>query len=374
MANNFLTFTPTSTGTNLLTNGEYLAASDRTNGNQPGVASSKLVNKAIRQSSFITSQLAQFLSNFLTQDIIDVDGGEAAILKQMTAAFTPLAPSVQTLSGSGTYNLSYKFFITAGNATVGATYTNNAVTFTVKETIAGGTLLWATGSSAPAVSGTLTKASGTGDATLTFSAFRKPIALDVYLQAGAGGGSGGGNSGTGTAGSDGANSTFGTSLLTAGKGTGGTRGGYAGGGTANTINSPAIQIINAIGGFGGSSSQVGTNADNGSNSNGGGVGGASFFGGGGGGGYGSNGGGIDASGSAAPGSGGGGGSKTYADSNGTSGTGGGAGSFVRALIPSPSATYAFAIGSGGALGTAGTDGGDGIAGVNGTGIVIEQYQ
>jgi len=45
--NNFLPFSPTDTGTNLLTQVEYAAATDRTIGNQPGVASSKLNNKAI---------------------------------------------------------------------------------------------------------------------------------------------------------------------------------------------------------------------------------------------------------------------------------------------------------------------------------------
>jgi hypothetical protein len=64
----------------------------------------------------------------------------------------------------------YTFTVTSANATVGATYTNNSVTFTVTATIAAQTTLIATGTGAPAASGTLTKASGTGDATITFSA------------------------------------------------------------------------------------------------------------------------------------------------------------------------------------------------------------
>lgn len=88
MANNYLTFCPTDTGTNLLTQGEYAVASDRTNGNQPGVASSQLVNKAIRQSSFITSQFAQWMSNKLAQDVLD-NGSAATILAQMYAALAP---------------------------------------------------------------------------------------------------------------------------------------------------------------------------------------------------------------------------------------------------------------------------------------------
>ena len=72
-----------------------------------------------------------------------------------------------TISVNNTY---YMFNVTAANATVGATYTNNAITYTVKKTIAGGTKLYVTGTAGATTSGTtLTKASGTGDATITFS-------------------------------------------------------------------------------------------------------------------------------------------------------------------------------------------------------------
>lgn len=63
----------------------------------------------------------------------------------------------------------YTFTVTSANATAGATYTNNAVTYTVDATIAGGTTLVAYGTGAPTASGTLTRASGTGDATIAFS-------------------------------------------------------------------------------------------------------------------------------------------------------------------------------------------------------------
>lgn len=65
----------------------------------------------------------------------------------------------------------YTFTVSSANATVGATYTNNGVTYTVLQTISSGTTLLASGTSAPAASGTLTKATGTGDSTITFSAF-----------------------------------------------------------------------------------------------------------------------------------------------------------------------------------------------------------
>lgn len=70
---------------------------------------------------------------------------------------------------AGTTTTGYVFTISAGNATAGATYTNNSATFTVGTTIAGGVTLTTTGSGTPLSSGVLTKTSGVGDATLTFS-------------------------------------------------------------------------------------------------------------------------------------------------------------------------------------------------------------
>lgn len=68
----------------------------------------------------------------------------------------------------------YRFTVTSANATAGATYTNNGQTFTVTDTIAASTVLFCTGTGAPTASGTLTKTSGTGDATITFSANTAP--------------------------------------------------------------------------------------------------------------------------------------------------------------------------------------------------------
>ena len=64
-------------------------------------------------------------------------------------------------------------FVTSScNATAGATYTNNGSTFTVVTTVSSSTSLQTTGGAgAPAASGTLTKASGTGDSTIAFSSF-----------------------------------------------------------------------------------------------------------------------------------------------------------------------------------------------------------
>lgn len=68
------------------------------------------------------------------------------------------------------------FTVTAAHATQGATYTNNGQTFTVRTTISGTTTLvtdrtGADKTALPTASGTLTLASGTGDATIAFSSF-----------------------------------------------------------------------------------------------------------------------------------------------------------------------------------------------------------
>ena len=65
----------------------------------------------------------------------------------------------------------YSFTVTSAAATKGAVYTDGVTSFTVLQTIAGATtLLLTTAATATKASGTLTKVSGTGDATITFSA------------------------------------------------------------------------------------------------------------------------------------------------------------------------------------------------------------
>lgn len=68
----------------------------------------------------------------------------------------------------------FEFFISGtANATSGATYTNNGVTFTVTNTISAGAILTCSATALPTLTGVLTKASGTGDATITFSSFQQ---------------------------------------------------------------------------------------------------------------------------------------------------------------------------------------------------------
>lgn len=66
-----LAFASTDTGTNLLTQAEYTADAQRTTGNQPGIARSKLVNKAMRQSSLISAGVAKFIADYQGNNVTD---------------------------------------------------------------------------------------------------------------------------------------------------------------------------------------------------------------------------------------------------------------------------------------------------------------
>lgn len=355
--NDFLPFCPNDTGTNLLSQSDYSIATDRSIGNQPGIASSKLVNRATRQAAWVASQLAQFMATTTGSDVLD-NGDSAtfqALLKQCLIT-NIYAPNQQKfLSGSGTYGVSYYFTVTSANATAGAVYTNNGHTFVVSKTIAADTTLLCVSSGLPTTSGTLTKSSGTGDATITFAVAKSPLYIKMRM-VGAGGGGGEAGNTVGSGGSDGGDTTFGTSTAGGGKlgfinnGTGGL------GGTA-TLGSGLLGIALAGGQGGG----LGTIT---SGSAGGGDGGSSAFGGNGGG-SGGTGGGLPLNGQTNTGGGGGG-------ANGATfgGSGGGAGGYVEALITNPAATYSWAIGAAGTgrtgNGGTGADGGSGC-------IIVEEY-
>lgn len=294
---------------------------------------------------------------------------------QLKTYITPpvIAPSItRYLSGSGTYNLKYAFVITTGSATAGATYTNNSVTFTVAETVSSGTVVYMTGSGAPSASGTLTKASGTGDTTLTFSQYKKPLYIKgKAVGAGGGGGASGHTSGTG--GGNGGNTTFGTSLITCNGGTGGGPGvsnGAGGAGGSVTVNSPAIALISVTGGKG--------NGGNGFIASGsfsaviiGPTGGSTPLGGSGSSNYSA----ASTDAIANTGCGGAGGSAIAGSPSGSTGGAGGGGGYAEFMIKDPSATYAYAVGAAGTAGSpAGTSGQTGGAGGSGAIYLEEHYQ
>lgn len=346
--NDYLPFCPTDTGTNLLSEADYLAAADRVSGNKPGIASSQLNNRALRQSAAIASQLAQLVADTTGDDVLD-DANEPKLLSLLKAALGQLPPRIVSVtSGTGTLNSSYYFYVASANATSGATYTNNSITFTVLTTIASGTLLHATGPGAPLLSGTLTKASGTGDATITFYAIRKPLYMDVELQGAGGGGAGGNSGGTGT---NGADSTFGSAFLTA-------SGGQANGGTPGAGTGGDVNLTGGIGNAGNASSSAIP-----AHSAGGGAGGASPLGGAGASAYAANG--IAAAANTGAGGGGGGTGNSTAL---LGGSGGSAGGYLKKRIFTPSATstWGYAVGAkgtGGANGAGAFSGADGAAGI-----------
>jgi hypothetical protein len=89
----------------------------------------------------------------------------------------PVGTTVQSIGTS-----QFTFTTSSANATAGAVYSNNGQNFTVSSTIVAGTTLVTTGPGVPTSSGTLTLVSGTGDATITFSAFAEATLL-VMTQA-----------------------------------------------------------------------------------------------------------------------------------------------------------------------------------------------
>jgi len=310
------------------------------------------------------------LTNPMTTANDIIFGGSAGAAAR--SVFVP--PYIRTItSGSGTFYYDYVFLVSGISTapTAGATYTNNGITFTVDQIINSDTLLYANGSGAPAASGTLTKASGTGDSTITFASYRIPISLRVRLIGGGGGGAGGGNNGTAGGGVNGNNTTFGT--LTAGGGAGGAVGGYGAGGSASIGSGWVGSVAQGQAGRGFTASsdagEYGT----------GGAGGGSYFGMGGAGS--ANAGGNNPSANSGGGGGGGGFSATAVLRY--SGSGGGGGGFVDAVTRSaPSAAgYSYSVaalgscaGGAGCGGAAGTNGYAGAAGATGYVEIWQAYQ
>ena len=112
-----------------------------------------------------------------TSDVTSLAAGESVILIG-DLANTKWRELVKAQSGAshirgtfGASDLTYTFTIATPSVapTAGAVYTNNSKTFTVVS-YSSNTLV-CTGTGYPTASGTLTKSSGTGDATLTFTAF-----------------------------------------------------------------------------------------------------------------------------------------------------------------------------------------------------------
>lgn len=197
----------------------------------------------------------------------------------------------------------------------------------------------------------LTSGSGTYTTPTVSSAL--PLYLEVEWVGGGGGGGGSGTPGA-TAGGNGGDTTFGTSLLS---GTGGAGGAATGTTTPSTGGTATGGDLNEGGAAGTPSDALGIANENG------GDGGQSFFGG-----RGPGGSRDSTTGFAAnnrSGSGGGGG---IGGSGFSPGVGGAAGAYGRKIIVTPAASYAYVVGAGGTAGGAGTGGAAGGAG--GGGVII----
>lgn len=96
--NEILPFASTDTGTNLLTQPEYVSDAQRTTGNQPGIARSKLVNKALRQSSLLAAGLAEFIADYQSNNVTDslTPQNIADYLLAAIAANIPVVPDAST--------------------------------------------------------------------------------------------------------------------------------------------------------------------------------------------------------------------------------------------------------------------------------------
>lgn len=285
--------------------------------------------------------------------------------------FMPPTFSWATANGTGTGGFSntsggYLFSIsTSSTVTAGATYTNNGQTFTVLNTIAAltGQVLMCTGTGAPASSGNLSLASGSGTTTIAFTGW---IALSKYniptgalygrLElVGGGGGGGGGNAGGG--GGGGGQTVFGGPWILFGNGGGGgVNAGASGvGGTSSALGIASIAFF--TGGQGASFIAATSGGSDGGN------GGSSILGG--------NGGAINGhatGGNGSPNT-GGGGAGGGATSNYT-GTGGGAGGGIKGIVSFAGLTSLwYCIGAGGSAGSGTSPGGLGAEG----GITMEEY-
>jgi hypothetical protein len=279
----------------------------------------------------------------------------------LPAAGTGTAPTLQSFKAANYYT----FTVTSANATVGATYTNNTQTFTVVYTIAAGTTLVCSATGAPTASGTLTKATGTGDATITYSAEAAngtyvlpsgpaPLYLRIRM---IGAGGGGGATINASAATTGGNTTFGSSFLTANGGTGGA-------GVATVQPAGGTATITGLVGIAMTGSPPQLVQLQASTSTPGGTGASSPLGGAG---IGGTPGAIAGTAAVANSGSGGGGSGGTAGN--APGTGGAAGGYIDVIVTSPSSTYIFNVGAGGAGATGTPAGGKGGSGV----IYVEEY-
>lgn len=151
---------------------------------QPISASVMSISSSVSTDTSIAVTIFGTVNGYPDYEIINTNASNATTVVSGTKSFSFVERIVKNQSTTGTITINSNLqtntysFTVSGITTapvIGNTYTNNAVTFTVKYlnlTGASGSLkgiIVATGSGAPTSSGTLTRATGTADATITFS-------------------------------------------------------------------------------------------------------------------------------------------------------------------------------------------------------------
>ncbi len=267
----FPNFTGTHTGTTFSLGVNSMAGGGTGNGSLAATAGGVLVTNGTNVQNAGVGTTGQFLKS---------NGTATPTWGAPTVYVVPPVVTALT-SGSSTFDLTYGFLITSGNATAGATYTNNSVTFTVYQTVSSATFVQMSGSGPPTSTGTLTLASGTGDATITFTQYFKPFYLEVQMVGGGGGGSGGGTAPA--AGGNGGNTTFGAATADGGQGgsPGGSSNGGSGGGASLGSGMVGIAVTGGGGAGGGANNGFNLSGPSGAASALGGGGSSNWFGGGG---------------------------------------------------------------------------------------------
>lgn len=281
------------------------------------------------------------------------NGGTGQTTK--AAAFDALSP--MTTGGDLIYGGASGTGTRLANGTVGQVLTS-----------AGGTAAptWSSGSTfvAPTIQKFTT---GSGTYTTPTSP-RTPLYIRIRLVGGGGAGGGGGTTPTGGGtGGNGGNTTFGSTVVVGNAGTGGGGGSSASNGTGGAGGSASLSGSSGSafsGGSGGDGDQnsiatVGAISGYGASSPLGGGAGASA---------------ASGTGRSAAANTGSGGAGAGAPASTNAPGGGGAGGYADAIVTSPSATYAYAVGAAGTAGTAGTAGSAGGAGAAGYIEVTEYYQ
>lgn len=304
---------------------------------------------------------AQGLSNWLTGWFGAAIGGNAPAIEDMNSAMYVMTYQLAYLmqAGLAEWDTSTTYY-TGSLANVAGTIYSSLTDANTGNAPASSPTQWVklVGRTAPTIQKFL---SGSG----TYTTPANCLYLRVRM---VGGGGGGGGSQSGGDGGTGGTTSFGTSLLVANGGSGGAGGGSASGSAGGTASLGTGPIGIAVRGGGGGApgySLIGQgNAI-------GGIGGASALGGAGIGTVGS----TAAGGAGVPNSGGGaGGGSTTAGATGLlGGAGAGSGGFVDAIISTPDATYAYAVGAGGTAGVAGSGNAGGLGG-SGMIEVTEYYQ